>query len=146
MLPSQLTPLNSHTVSQTRQLQQKQNFDKISKALLSLRPKDRVRYKCGSKWKPAIVVAKHVSPRSYMIKTTRGTSLKCNGKHLKKTLESTRRVWRTVKVKNVCYLQALLMITIVDLNNQFQCHIPDNLDAEGYKTSSVICIYIIVGF
>jgi len=65
MLSSQLTPLNSHTVGeklQVRQLQQKQNFDKASKALQPLRPKDRVRYKCGSKWKPAIVVVKHDSP------------------------------------------------------------------------------------
>jgi len=100
MLPSQLTPPNSGTVRekpQSRQLQQKQNFDKASKTLLPLRPKDRVRYKCGSKWKPAIVVAKHVPPRSYVIKTTSGTLLRRNRRHLKKTLEPAPRVWKYIE-------------------------------------------------
>ena len=99
MLPSQLTPLNSHTVREklkSRQLQKKQNFDKGSKALLPLRPKDRVQHKCESKWKPAIVAAKHVSPWSYVIKTTSGTWLRCNRRHLKKTLEPTTRVWKHI--------------------------------------------------
>lgn len=100
MLPSQLTPPNSSTVReklQIRQSKQKYNFDKTSKALPPLKPNDRVRYKCGSKWKPAVVVAKHVSPRSYVVKNTNGTLLRRNRRHLKKTLESAPRSLRYVE-------------------------------------------------
>ena len=100
MLPSQLTPPNSSTVRQKLQVcqsQQKHNFDKTSKTLPPLKPNERVRYKCGSKWKPAIVVVKHVSPRSYVVKNNNGTFLRRNRRHLKKTLESSPRLLRYVE-------------------------------------------------
>ena len=40
-----------------------------------------------SEWKPAVVVAKHDTPRSYVIKTEDGTEYRRNRKHLMKPQE-----------------------------------------------------------
>ena len=54
----------------------------------SLQPNDVVRYQTGRMWKPAVIINKHSSPRSYNIRTPQGTILRRNRHHLKQTKEA----------------------------------------------------------
>ena len=46
-------------------------------------PGDSVRYRVNKVWKPATVIKRHESPRSYYIQTNHGTAIRRNRYHLK---------------------------------------------------------------
>ena len=71
-----------------RQQRQKGIYDNRTKPMSSLQPNDVVRYQTGRMWKPAVVISKHSSPRSYNIRTPQGTILRRNRHHLKQTKEA----------------------------------------------------------
>ena len=90
MLPSLLEQNANKEVKEKlhkRQKQQKYYYDKTAKQLPPLKPNDVVRFKHKSYWKPAVVMGIHSSPRSYTIRTTDGTFIRRNRRHLKKTDE-----------------------------------------------------------
>ena len=90
MIPSTLVPATTSQVKDKlvdRQVHQKHYYDKNSKPLPPLKPNDPVRYRNGSIWKPAVVMATHAAPRSYIIQTSDGTILRRNRRHLKRTAE-----------------------------------------------------------
>ena len=68
---------------------QKWYHDKTAKSLPPLREGDSVRVKLDPKspWKPAVVLEKHATPRSYIIRTKDGGEYRRNRRHLMKTLE-----------------------------------------------------------
>ena len=66
------------------QQKQKRSYDK---AAPELKPGDVIRYQKGRLWKPAVVIGKHSTPRSYNIKTGNGNTLRRNRRHLRKTIE-----------------------------------------------------------
>ena len=70
-----------------RQLTQKVDYDKNTKAMKPLTEGDSVRYRVGKTWEPAVVKKKHVTPRSYVIQNQAGTTLRRNRYHLRKTAE-----------------------------------------------------------
>ena len=91
MMSSLLSPqVNSNIQKQLEKRQQKQRqyYNRGARSLLPLSPGDAVRYKTGSKWQPAIVVSKHTTPRSYIIRATNGNILRRNRRHLKRTVEA----------------------------------------------------------
>ena len=90
MISSTLKPTSADHVKEKlmeRQVRQKGYYDRSSKVLLPLKPKDSVRYKHGSIWKPAIVISNHTAPRSYIIQ---GMILRRNRCHLKRTNEHVK--------------------------------------------------------
>ena len=58
-----------------------------TKPLTPLKPNEVVRVKHGSQWKPAVVIHRHTTPRSYIIKTADGKILRRNQQHLRPTSE-----------------------------------------------------------
>ena len=85
-VPAMLKPRIAEGVREKlkqRQQVQKSQYDKGTKPLSELKPGDTVRYQVNKSWKPAIVVSKHDSPRSYNIRTQQGTILRRNRYHLK---------------------------------------------------------------
>ena len=91
MMSSLLSPqVNSNMQKQLEKRQQKQRqyYNRGARSLLPLSPGDAVRYKTGSKWQPAIVVSKHTTLRSYIIRATNGNILRRNRRHLKRTVEA----------------------------------------------------------
>ena len=81
-------PENIRTKLNHRQQRQKSIYDRTAKLLLKLKTGDAVRYQKGHVWKPAVVVGKHSSPRSYNIMTDTGTTLRRNRRHLRRTREA----------------------------------------------------------
>ena len=72
-------PVNDvHQRLRARQLRQKAAYDRGTKQLPSLQPKESVRIRNGSEWNPAVVVGQHKSTRSYIVATPNG-SLSSNG-------------------------------------------------------------------
>ena len=71
-----------------RQQKQKSQYHKGAKPLPELKPSKIVRYQAGKSWKPATVINKHESPRSYNIPTSKGAVLRKNRHHLKQTKET----------------------------------------------------------
>ena len=93
MISSTLKPTSADHVKEKlmeQQVRQKSHYDRSSKVLLPLKPKDSVRYKHGSIWKPAIVISNHTAPRSYIIQTSNGMILRRNRCHLKRTNEHVK--------------------------------------------------------
>ena len=82
-------PENAKIMLKQRQQKQKMYYDKSAKDMKPLEPGDSVRYRHGKTWEPAVVVNKHDSPRSYIISTENGQSLRRNRKHIMKTKEET---------------------------------------------------------
>ena len=85
-LPSTATLLRPKVCNPKNQLQrqqerQKQSYDKGAKHLAPLRPGDSVHFRKGNRWKPAVVIAKHMLPRSYIISCD-GMQLRRNRRHL----------------------------------------------------------------
>jgi len=90
-LPAMLKPCIVEGVREKlglRQQVQKSQYDKRTKPLSELKPGDTVRYQVNRSWKPATVVSKHDSPRSYNIRTHQGTILRRNRYHLKQSKET----------------------------------------------------------
>ena len=81
-------PENIRTKLNHRQQRQKSIYDRTAKLLPKLKTGDAVRYQKGHVWKPAVVVGKHSSPRSYKIMTDTGTTLRRNRRHLRRTREA----------------------------------------------------------
>ena len=54
---------------QKLQAKAKSYYDQHAKPLAELSPGDSVRYQKGKIWIPAVIVRKHESPRSYIIRT-----------------------------------------------------------------------------
>ena len=69
----------------TRQKKYKEYFDKHSHELRPLKIGEPVVMLTGDKWSHAKVVEKHISPRSYIVKTPSGNKFRRNRKHLKPT-------------------------------------------------------------
>jgi len=66
-----------------RQQKQKGLYDRGTKLLPDLAPGDSVRYRVNKAWKPATVIKRHESPRSYYNQTNHGTVIRRNRYHLK---------------------------------------------------------------
>ena len=66
------------------QHRQKQYYDVGSKELSTLQPGERVSYQDGKVWKPAVVIEKDKSPRSYIIEGEGGNRYRRNRRHLQK--------------------------------------------------------------
>lgn len=89
---SLLEPKISKGVKQTfKNLQEKAKsyYDIQAKSLSMLRAGEKVRYQKGSVWLPAIVVARHHSPRSYLIRTESKHVLRRNRHQLKSVVEDS---------------------------------------------------------
>ena len=74
---------------ETEQQKQKMNFDRTTYSLPPLDKGDQVKMKKDpqAKWESATVVAKHKTPRSYIVETPEGTVYRRNRKHLCKVKE-----------------------------------------------------------
>lgn len=71
-----------------RQKVNKLEYDKNAKTMSQLQTGDSVRYRQDKTWEPAVVVNQHQSPRSYIISTETGQTLRRNRRHLLKTNEA----------------------------------------------------------
>ena len=69
------------------QIRQKQYYDRHAKPLSILHPGDVVRVRHNSEWVRGIVTAKHSTPRSYLVKTDLGLTLRRNRRQLLHTNE-----------------------------------------------------------
>ena len=81
MIPTVLDTDTSMKVrdSLIKQQQRSQLYhNRQSKPLTPLKPNEVVRVKHGSQWKPAVVIRKHTTPRSYIMKTADGKILRRN--------------------------------------------------------------------
>ena len=90
-IPTMLQPTISEGIREKlaqRQQKQKCQYDKGAKPLPDVEPGDNVRYQVDRSWKPATVIKKHDSPRSYYIRTHQGTVIRRNRYHLKRTNEA----------------------------------------------------------
>ena len=87
--PSVISPTEFAAERQKSQTTQKKYYDRTASPLPPLARGDVVRMKKDPKaeWKPAIVIAKHDTPRSYVVKTEDGAEYRRNRKHLMKTRE-----------------------------------------------------------
>jgi hypothetical protein len=70
----------------SKQSIEKARYDKHAKPLPTLKPQDTVRIRVDGEWKPGVVQAKTPEPRSYVVKTNKGTYRR-NRRHLMKTQE-----------------------------------------------------------
>jgi hypothetical protein len=70
------------------QRQQKERYDLNARALPPLQEGDAVRVKHNSQWLPAVVLEQHATPRSYIVATEDGSTLRRNRRHLNRTSES----------------------------------------------------------
>ena len=59
----------------------------MQKLLLSVKEGEAARVRKGKTWEPAIVIAQHTAPRSYMVKIPDGTAYRRNHRHLLPTVE-----------------------------------------------------------
>jgi hypothetical protein len=73
---------------QHRQQHQKTQYDQHARALPSLHTGDNVRVLHNDKWLPAIVSANHPAPRSYIVETRNGSTLRRNRRHLLQSQEN----------------------------------------------------------
>ena len=88
LLKPKSQPVNDvHQRLRARQLRQEVAYDRETKQLSSLQPKESVRIRNGSEWDPAVVVEQHKSSRSYIVATPNGTQLRRNRYHLMPTNE-----------------------------------------------------------
>uniref|UniRef100_A0A3Q1F5U6 Integrase catalytic domain-containing protein n=1 Tax=Acanthochromis polyacanthus TaxID=80966 RepID=A0A3Q1F5U6_9TELE len=88
---SLLTPeraLNVHKQLKAKQAKQKKYYDQHAKPLPELHKGENVRMHFGDKWKPAVVLEKHIQPRSYVVSTSESRMLRRNRRHLRQTAES----------------------------------------------------------
>lgn len=91
---SQLQPkvIDTESLRQQRELvQQRQKYyhDQSSHSLTQLEKGESVRIKQENKWKPAVVIEKDSTPRSYMVQTPEGKKYRRNRSHLLKTKEQS---------------------------------------------------------
>ena len=82
--------------SQLVDIQMKHRFyhDRSAKPLSGLNPDDSIRVHNGSSWEPAVVLARHDAPRSYIVATERGSEIRRNRRHIQKTAEPPHHVTR----------------------------------------------------
>ena len=66
-----------------RQEEMRGQYDKQARDLPPLDDQEVVRIKEGRRWKPAIVVSKSKTPRSYIVQTEQGKKFRRNRRHLK---------------------------------------------------------------
>ena len=59
----------------------------MQKLLPSIKEGEAARVRKGKTWEPAIVIAQHTAPRSYIVKTPDGTAYQRNRHHLLPTVE-----------------------------------------------------------
>jgi hypothetical protein len=78
---------SSHQALCDRQARQKKFYDARARPLPSLQPGDVVRVQHEGEWQRGMVTAKHATPRSYIVETEHGSSLRRNRRHLIKTCE-----------------------------------------------------------
>ena len=72
-----------------KQSQQKRQYDKTARILPTLATGDTVRMRQpNGRWRPAVVVRKHISPRSYILCTKDGQQYCQNRRHICKTKEN----------------------------------------------------------
>jgi hypothetical protein len=71
-----------------RQERQKEIFDRTARDLPPLKPGDVVRVRQDSELTRGVVTAAHNSPRSYIVETERGSTLRRNRRHLIPTTEA----------------------------------------------------------
>jgi hypothetical protein len=92
-LPSSPASLQPEVLSRRealceRQAKQKSYYDSTgTRQLPSLQPGDVVRVQHQGQWQRGIVNSKHSSPRSYIVETEHGSTLRRNRRHLIKTKE-----------------------------------------------------------
>jgi hypothetical protein len=68
-------------------LKQKEMFDRNARDLPPLKPGDVVRVRQDSELTRGVVTSVHQSPRSYVVETERGSTLRRNRRHLHPTTE-----------------------------------------------------------
>ena len=83
LLPKTIPPTIVKSEHLRQQETQKHFYDKTSKPLSPLKPGDRVRYRSGKLWLPAVIVEISEHPRSYTIQTPQGQTYRRNRVHLK---------------------------------------------------------------
>ena len=88
MLRPQVT-LNAREKLAAAQQRQKFYYDRHAKPLKGLGPEENVRVRENRSWVPTVVTDIWPTPRSYVVKTESGTSLRRNRKHVLKKPEST---------------------------------------------------------
>ena len=72
-----------------KQSQQKRQYDKTAKILPTLTAGDTVRMRQpNGRWRPAVVVRKDISRRSYILRTKDGQQYRRNRRHIRKTKEN----------------------------------------------------------
>jgi hypothetical protein len=76
-----------HKALLDRQAKQKQYFDTNTRPLSTLRPGDVVRVRHDEEWRRGRVVLTHDTPRSYIVETEDGSTLRRNRRHLVKSRE-----------------------------------------------------------
>ena len=85
VIMTKLVPEHAQTVRRKlvdRQQQQKAYHDRRAHDLPSLKPGDIVRVRLRDEWTRGVVTAIHPSPRSYIVETERGSTLRPNGRQL----------------------------------------------------------------
>ena len=88
--PKVQDPTDACTDRKHRHEQQKKHFDKNAKALAPVATGERVRIRePDGRWKPATVVSKEESPRSFTLRTDEGRNYRRNRRHIRKTQEQT---------------------------------------------------------
>ena len=80
-------PEGAKSQLQNRQKKQKNQYDKHTKSLPTLKSDDVVRHQTSTSWEPATIVQRHSTPRSYDLITARGNIIRRNRRHLKRTRE-----------------------------------------------------------
>ena len=72
-----------------RQERQRQLYDRQSHALPELKPGDMVRVRHNKEWEPATVSSKHTAPRSYVVESASGSTLRRNHRDILLTPEES---------------------------------------------------------
>jgi len=89
VMPSRLQPMSRNAVPalKKRQQNQKKFYDRHARTLPPLQEGDTIRVNQNGQWRSGMVVNKHVTPRSYVIKTEDGSTLRRNRRDLVHTEE-----------------------------------------------------------
>jgi len=98
-----LQPRTQHAKSalKKRQQNQKKFYDRRAKPLPPLRKGDSIRVQQGGQWNAGVVLDQHEAPRSYIIKTEHGSTLRRNRRDLVLTNE-TIQDYQPVMEESIC--------------------------------------------
>lgn len=87
VMPSRLQPMSRNAVPElkTRQSKQETFYNRHAKALQPLHEGDTIRVNHNGQWRSGVVRDKHITPRSYIIDTEDGSTLRRNRRDLVRT-------------------------------------------------------------